>query len=230
MPYKNAYNESIANQVRNIDQNHVNRINTISETNSYDIASPMEHVTIHNPSVMGGSGFAAATVQDLGFEPTMGATPNRTRRSKSSRSLPVSVEAKGTMGGGIATSGAMPPPTPTVTEVVKTVKTRAKRIKAPPHQTDNLSGGALLTLQDLDKMHGQPPDGRRKYRSPQAGVGEVRGTPPAPLEGGGSIPRVVGGGRSSNARNHLVREIMAKHNLSFPAASKYIKEHNLYKK
>lgn len=221
MPYRNAYNESIANKVRNIDQSHVNRINAISETNAYDVVTPMEHTTLHDPHITGGSGFAAATVQDLGFEPTMGATPKK--RSKASRSL----EAKGTMEGGVATSGAQPHPTPTVTEVTKTVKARAKKIKAPPHQTDNLAGGALLTLQDLDKMHGQPPEGRRKYITPQAGVGEVRGTPP---EVGGSMPRMVGSGRSPNARNHLVREVMAKHKLSLPAASKYIKEHNLYKK
>jgi hypothetical protein len=60
--------------LRNIDQNHVNRINAISETNAYDVVTPMEHTTLHNPNVTGGSGFAAATVQDLGYEPTMGAT------------------------------------------------------------------------------------------------------------------------------------------------------------
>ena len=221
MPYKNPYNESIANQLRNIDQNHVNRINAISETNSYDVVTPMEHTTLHNPHITGGSGYAAATVQDLGFEPTMGATQKK--RSKASRSL----EAKGTTEGGIATGGAHPHPTPSVTEVAKTVKARSGKIKAPPHQTDNLTGGALLTLRDLDKMHGQPPEGRVKHITPQAGVGEVQGTPP---EVGGSMPRAVGSGRSPNSRNHLVREVMAKHKLSLPAASKYIKEHGLYKK
>jgi hypothetical protein len=228
MPYRNPYNQNISNQIRNIDQNHVNRINAISETNAYDVVTPMEHTTMHNPNVTGGSGFAAATVQDLGFQPTMGATATGgSRRSKSARSL----EAKGTVEGGVATSGGQPPPIPTVAEVVKTAKERAKRIKAPPHQTDNLAGGALLTLQDLDKMHGQPPDGRRKYRSPQAGVGEVRGTPPEPQGGyetGGAAPSTTT--RSASARNHLVREVMSKHKLSLPAASKYIKEHGLYKK
>ena len=161
MPYRNPYNQNISSQLRNIDQNHVNRINAISETNAYDVVTPMEHTTLHNPNVTGGSGFAAATVQDLGYEPTMGATKKGGgRRSKSARSL----EAMGTVEGGVATSGGQPPPVPTVAEVVKTAKERAKKIKAPPRQTDNLAGGALLTLQDLDKMHGQPPDGRRKYQ------------------------------------------------------------------
>ena len=31
-------------------------------------------MTLNNPDVVGGSGFAASTIQDLGFEPTLGAT------------------------------------------------------------------------------------------------------------------------------------------------------------
>jgi hypothetical protein len=37
---------------------------------------------------------------------------------------------------------------------------------------------------------------------------------------------VSGGGRSK--RNTIVREVMQKHGLTLPAASKYVKEHNLY--
>jgi hypothetical protein len=43
--------------------------------------------------------------------------------------------------------------------------------------------------------------------------------------------RAVGGSsRQASARNTLVKEVMVKHKLSLPAASKYIKEHGLYKK
>jgi len=225
MPYRNAYNENVASQLRNIDQNHVNRINSISETNSYNVVSPMEHTTLHNDNIAGGSGFAAATVQDLGFEPTMGATKKGGIKRRCA--MPQTPENMGTMEGGVATSGAQPPPVPSATEVAATLKVRRSRMKAPPHQTDNLAGGALLTLQDLDKMRGQPPSGRRVYRTPQAGIGEVRGTPP-PVPGaetGGAMPA-----RRANARNQLVREIMAKHKMSLPQASKYIKEHNLHTK
>ena len=75
MPYRNATNEDVARRVRAIDQNHINRINTISETNAYDIPTPLESMTLHHNKVVGGSGYAAATAQDLGFEPTLGATP-----------------------------------------------------------------------------------------------------------------------------------------------------------
>ena len=37
---------------------------------------------------------------------------------------------------------------------------------------------------------------------------------------------VSGGGRSK--RNTIVREVMHKHGLTLPQASKYVKEHNLY--
>ena len=80
MPYKNPYNESIANQLRNIDQNHVNRINAISETNAYDVVTPMEHTTLHNPHITGGSGYAAATVQDLASSRPWG--PRRERGAR----------------------------------------------------------------------------------------------------------------------------------------------------
>ena len=244
MPYRNPRNESIARQVRNIDQSHINRINTISETNAYDIPTPLESMTLHHEKVTGGSGYSAATAQDLGFEPTMGATPASgggvSGGGVSGGGVSAGgvsgggvsgggVSGGGVSGGGVATSGMAPPPIPTQAELRAARKTRASKIKAPPNMTDNLAGGALLTLQDLDDMRGQPPPGRRVYRTPQAGVGEVRGTPPPQTgteTGGARPPRT----RQANARNQLVREIMAKHKLSLPQASKYIKEHNLFKK
>ena len=38
----------------------------------------------------------------------------------------------------------------------------------------------------------------------------------------------MSGGKGRSKRNEIVREVMKKHNLSLPAASKYVKEHNLY--
>ena len=77
------------------------------------------------------------------------------------------------------------------------------------------TGGALLSLKDLDKMHGQPPDTiRAKVTVKAEGMDRAVGS-------GAS-----GGGRSQ--RNAIVREVMQKHGLSLPQASKYVKEHNLY--
>ena len=78
MPLNNEYNARIAQKARQIDQNHVDRIQQISDTNNHDIVSPLEGMTLRNDNIQGGSGFAAATVADLGFEPTDGATHTAT--------------------------------------------------------------------------------------------------------------------------------------------------------
>jgi hypothetical protein len=76
-----------------------------------------------------------------------------------------------------------------------------------------MSGGALVSLNDMYHMHGQPDP------TIQAKV-----TVPAKGESGGN--REVGGGRSK--RHDIVRDVMRQHGLSLPAASKYVKEHGLY--
>ena len=79
------------------------------------------------------------------------------------------------------------------------------------------TGGALLSLKDLDKMHGQPPQDMRAKVTVKAE---------------GEHNRVVGSGVSCGAarskRNAIVRDVMKKHGLSLPAASKFVKEHILY--
>ena len=75
MPYRNQYNLNVANRVRAYSQKHINRENAINDfSTSYEIPSLLEASVLKEPEVHGGSGFAAATVQDLGFEPTLGAT------------------------------------------------------------------------------------------------------------------------------------------------------------
>ena len=159
--------------------------------------SPLEATALVNQNIHGGSGYSAAAVQDLGFEPTTGATPaigGRMRRTKAQRDL----IGSGTSGGGV-------------------------------------SGGAVLTLTDMHKMHGQPPPGRRKKVAPTASPHKDEPFPqPAqgptlngPI-GGGTSGGGISGGSRNNARNDLVRKIMKEQNLSLPAASKYIEENNLY--
>ena len=75
MPHKNKYNKEIAEQVRFLTQNHVNREKEIKGfATNYEIPSQVEPSVLRHPEVHGGSGFAASTVADLGFEPTLGAT------------------------------------------------------------------------------------------------------------------------------------------------------------
>ena len=69
--YDDEYNRMIAAKARQIDRNHVQRINQISETNNHDITSPLEGMILRNDQIHGCSEFASAIVADLGFEPLM---------------------------------------------------------------------------------------------------------------------------------------------------------------
>ena len=80
MPYKSAYNAQVAQQVRQMSQKHVNREKEINDfATNYEIPSQVESSVMRDPEVHGGSGYAAATVADLGYEPTMGATPSNAK-------------------------------------------------------------------------------------------------------------------------------------------------------
>ena len=75
MPYTNAYNASIARALHRVNQKHIKVENAINDNPvPVDITSQLEGMTLKNSDIVGGSGFAASTVQDLGFEPTLGAT------------------------------------------------------------------------------------------------------------------------------------------------------------
>ncbi len=88
MPYNNQYNVGVAGQARGFCQKRINRENAINDfSTSYEIPSKVESAVLREPEVHGGSGFAAATAHDLGFEPTLGATsadgkPRRPRTNK----------------------------------------------------------------------------------------------------------------------------------------------------
>ena len=87
-----------------------------------------------------------------------------------------------------------------------------------------ISGGALLTLQSLDSMRGQPPPGRQQKTAPTASPRKDQLVPmPAqgstlngPVGGGVSGGGVSGGGRKANARNALVSKVMTEQILVFP--------------
>jgi hypothetical protein len=95
-----------------------------------------------------------------------------------------------------------------------------------------MSGGALQTLTDYYTMHGQPPDTVHEYITvrakgydhPEADTIKGSGLSAGGLSAGG----ISGGARG--ARNDIVKKIMKEQGLSLPLASKFVKEHNLYKK
>ncbi len=110
MPYNNAYNAQVAQQVRHMSQNHVNREKDTNDfATNYEIPSQVESSVMRYPEVHGGSGYAAATVADMGFEPTMGATssdvkPTRTRRK--TIGVGEGLSAAGISAAGVSAAGA----------------------------------------------------------------------------------------------------------------------------
>ena len=109
----------------------------------------MESSVMRHPEVHGGNGFAAATVRAMEFEPTLGATsadakPTRTRRK--TIEVREGLSAAGGSAAGVSTAGA------SAGGVSAGAAMRARRKKG-----EGASGGALLSLKDLDKMHGQRP-------------------------------------------------------------------------
>ena len=228
MPYNNQYNSNVAQVVRGYSQKHINRENAVNDfSTSYEIPSMVEASVLKNPEVHGGSGFGAATVQDLGFEPTLGATsgegvPKRVR--KKMIEVGEGLSAAGVSAAGVSAAGK-PKRTPKknlqvpVPEAIETVaegvSAGSKPKRTRKKKGDGVSGGALLSLKDLGAMHGQPePTIQAKVTVKAEGA-----------------DRTVGEGMSGGLRRRrieIVKEVMKKHKLSLPAASKYVKEHKLY--
>jgi hypothetical protein len=107
-------------------------------------------------------------------------------------------------------------PVPEAIETVaEGVSAGSKPKRTRKKKGDGVSGGALLSLKDLGAMHGQPePTIQAKFTVKAEGA-----------------DRTVGEGMSGGLRRkriEIVKEVMKKHKLSLPAASKYVKEHKLY--
>lgn len=228
MPYNNQYNSNVAQVVRGYSQKHINRENAVNDfSTSYEIPSMVEASVLKNPEVHGGSGFGAATVQDLGFEPTLGATsgegvPKRVRNKMIE--VGEGLSAAGVSAAGVSAAGKpkrapkknLQVPVPEAIETVaEGVSAGSKPKRTRKKKGDGVSGGALLSLKDLGAMHGQPePTIQAKVTVKAEGA-----------------DRTVGEGMSGGLRRkriEIVKEVMKKHKLSLPAASKYVKEHKLY--
>ena len=147
----------------------------------------------------GGSGFAAATAHDLGFEPTLGATsadgkPKRVRTKKIA--VGEGLSAAGVSAAGVS-GGRTRKPKATIDVVAETPDAPAtveggKRTRKK--KGAGVSGGALLSLRDLDKMHGQPES------TAQAKVTVT-------AEGGRAVGSGVSGG-ARGKRNTIDKEVM----------------------
>ena len=74
MPYSNAYNGAVAAKVKKIKQAHISTENVINDNvqPTDPVTSHVESMALKHPDVTGGNGYAAATLGDLGYEPTLG--------------------------------------------------------------------------------------------------------------------------------------------------------------
>ncbi len=112
---------------------------------SEEIPSILEASVLKDPEAHGGSGFEAATVQDLGVEPTLG-EPSGGRKAKRVRKRVIGVR-----------------------ECLSAARASAGGVSAGPKRAskkirEGVSGGAMLSLKkDVGAVHGQPePTSRAK--------------------------------------------------------------------
>lgn len=208
--YDNAHNARIRQNVKQLFQQHINnQVKKEEEPHHNDIMGQLESQALHHEDVHGGLAHMSTSLGDMGFEHTLGPHGEAVPKTKRTR------KKKEIIGG----SSEILPNGPVV------LGTKSTEI-----------GGALETLKDLDSMHGQPPsdnietaDGRKvtiksrkeDYEGAGLSAGGICG---AGLSAGG----MSGGART--ARNEIVKRIMKEQGLSLPLASKYVKEHGLYKK
>ena len=176
MPYNNEYNQHIAQEMGSIYNNHVayERL-TNDNVHPNDITSQVEGMALKDDHVKGGSGYAAATLHDLGYEltdGTTGAPEVRPRRMGSGMS------AGGMSAGGMSAGSYC-------------------------------GGNALSTVGDVAK-----------------GVAKVAPYV-LPLMGLGHEGKK---GKSKSERAQVIAKVMREHNLTLGQASKYVKEHGLYKR
>ena len=148
MPHTNACNAQVAQQVRHMSQSHVNREKEMNDfATNYEIPSQVESSAMRYPEVHGGNGYAAATVADLGYEPTMGATSSDVKPSRARRKtieVGEGLSAVGVSAAGVSTAGD------SAGGVSTGAAKRTRRKKG-----EGASGGALLSLNGLGNMHGE---------------------------------------------------------------------------
>ena len=89
--YNNTYNIEIANKLKRKNKKQINRQEKADAMGDTSFTSHLESETLKDKNIVGGSGYAAATVRDLGFneDKTNGVvgsgTPKKKRNTKTRR-------------------------------------------------------------------------------------------------------------------------------------------------
>ena len=212
IPCKNQCNTNIAQQVRSLPQNHAHREKDINDfaTNS-EILPQVKSSALRHPEAHGGSGLAAATVADLGFEPTLGATAadaKPVRRRKKTIEVGEELSAAGDSATRASSVGGL--------RLV--VFQPGPRNARETRKGEGVSGGASRSLRRLGNTHGQPAPDIRANITTRADSGSGRAV------GSGAS---AGGSRAGTKRNAITRDVLKQKGLSPTPACKYIKEHTV---
>ena len=184
--YNNKYNVEIANKLKRNNKKQITRQEKADAMGDTSFTSHLESAALKDKNITGGSGYAAATVRDMGYEEE---------------------KTNGAVGSGAA------------------VEVKPKRTRKPKQE-----GGAILGLADIQTVPrgDEPITAPLEKTAPSASKMNTqtkrRSKSEMPSTRGGAKPR------QPNKYALLVKEIMGKQNLKMIEASKYIKEHNLYKK
>ena len=247
MPYNNAYNQTIAAQLQNLYANHIAHENTANDnTRQNDVMDPLEGMALRHDEVKGGNGTAAATLQDLGYEPMNGATgsgepqepkPKRKYARKTMKvAVPVAmdseptataggadgggVSAGGVSGGGVSAGGVSGGDDEAAREVGGGVSAGAKKKRARKAK----GGGILDTVRDIADTVGSV----GKAVAPFAPLLLAAGEPKEAEKN--DEPMEEGGAKKGRTRHDIVRQVMKEKGMKLIEATKYVKEHGLYKK
>ena len=241
MPYNNEYNQSIAAQLQNLYANHIQHENAANDnTRQNDVMDPLEGMALRHEEVKGGSGTAAATLHDLGFEQMNGATGTepemKPKRKYTRRTMKVAVPsamaptqdaaAGGADGGGVSAGGV----SGGNGELGYGVSAGSEEVggKKRSRKAKAKGGGFLDTVKDIADTVGSV----GKAVAPFAPLLLAAGAPSDTQGEKSDAPQEEGGAkkRRHNPRHEIVRQIMKDKGLSLIDASKHVKAHGLYKK
>ena len=245
MPYNNAYNQTIAAQLQSLYANHIAHENAQNDnTRQNDVMDPLEGMALRHDEVKGGNGTAAATLQDLGYEQMEGATGTepevKPKRKYTRRTMKVAVPAAmaepaasppdatvggadaggvsagGVSGGGVSAGGD----DEAAREVGGGVSAGAKKKRARKAK----GGGILDTVRDIADTVGSVGKAVAPFAPLLLAAGE-----PKEVEKNDE-PTEEGGAKKGRTRHDIVRQVMKEKGMKLIEATKYVKEHGLYKK
>ena len=231
MPYNTEYSQNIANQLQSLYKKSIDYKNaTDNNTRDNDVMSPLEGLAMRDSKIFGGSGTAAATLQDLGFEQMNGISGSGLKKRRAPRAKPevvalptadtnqnISVTAGGVSGGGVSAGGVSGGGVSGgsderaigggVSGGAEKKKRAPRKKKEPPIEPTTEAPEEAVEKKRAPRKLKEPP---------------IEPTTEAPVEGGAKPKR-------SNQRAAIVSNIMKEKGMKMVEASKYVKEHGLYK-